>query len=226
MPPPPGFLGLLRLLGMAQTSLFFAPTAPKKRGRVCYRRGSQAQHTAFPPQDVMPEHGSNKRELLITASRLLHRHVTRRNSRQLPGSPQESRNKTPNLPSPLALGIPSQPTGPPPTPRDTPPGSCGGGPLTEGAFPVSPQSEWTAPPVKRWFPVRLQHGVSQSRGLWVPAEEVTFPISPVGLDAIAGEAPPVEVIRGGKQEASVVPAPSFHTLSLFKKVCSSGAFPR
>lgn len=92
---------------------------------------------------------------------------------------------------------------------------------------MSPQSEWTAPLGKKVVSRPAATRVSQSRGLWVPAEEVTFPISPVGLDAIAGEASPVEVIRGGgKQEALAVPAPSLHTLSLFKKVCSSGAFPR
>lgn len=112
MPPPPGFLGLPRLLGMAQTSLFlFCSDGSEQAWQGLLSPGQSG--TAFPPQDAMPERGSNKRELLITASRLLHRHVTRRNSRQLPGSPQESRNKTPNLPSPLASGIPSQPTVPP-----------------------------------------------------------------------------------------------------------------
>lgn len=62
---------------------------------------------------------------------------------------------------------------------------------------MSPQSEWTAPLGKKVVSRPAATRVSQSRGLWVPAEEVTFPISPVGLDAIAGEASPVEVVRGG-----------------------------
>lgn len=121
-----------RLRGMAKPPLFTL-TAPNKRCRVRYHRGSQARHS-FPPQDAMPDRGSEKQEPLMAASRLLDRHVMRSNSHQLQAGPQESRNKPSNLLSLLALGIPSHPA----PLRDTPLGSCSGGSLMEGIFPLSP----------------------------------------------------------------------------------------
>lgn len=79
-----------------------------------------------------------------------------RNSRQLPASPQESRNKTQKSRKPAGIGQPRLSHGPPKALQDAPQGLCGGGSPTEGAFPVSPQSEWTSLLVRRRFPVRLQ----------------------------------------------------------------------
>jgi len=205
-PPPFGCQKPLppRLLGLPAMALtpLFAPPSPN------------TAPTAFPPPDAMPQRDGENREPLTAASRLLRRRVMPRHSRRLP----ESRNQPQNLRSPPASGITSHPAALP----------SARGPQRERASPRITPKQASFSPSKVSRPLAIL--VSPSRGPWVPAEEVTFPVSLAGLEAIGGKAPPAEVIFGGwgvnkrpqqSQLPRFVPHPPCK-----KKVCSSPAFGR
>lgn len=138
------------------SEMSFCSDSSEQRARVCNQRGSRARHAGspeFPPRDAMPGAGASHRSLPPPPSPR-----DAKNSRQLPADPQEPRNEISST-----RWHPASPA---------PPRCCGGG----GVPGVSPTPrDFSTGEEADSRPAAIP--VSQSRGLWDPAEEATFPIS-------------------------------------------------